>query len=77
VRREISKYITADMVRRIATAGADGRLLAVNTTNLDAGTPRVFDLVAEAKRAAESDQLTAFTASCSPRQGSPARFRSG
>jgi hypothetical protein len=45
------------MVRRIATSGADGRLLLVNTTNLDFGTSRVFDLVAEARRATESGQL--------------------
>jgi Patatin-like phospholipase len=48
--REVRKHITADMVRRIAKAGADVRILAVNTTNLDEGTPRVFDLVAEAQR---------------------------
>jgi Patatin-like phospholipase len=55
--REIRKHITADMVRRIAKAGADGRLLLVNTTNLDTGTSRVFDLVAEAQRTANSDEL--------------------
>src|SRR5215813_4465858 len=55
--REIRKHITADMVRRIAKAGADGRLLLVNTTNLDTGTSRVFDLVAEAQHAANSDEL--------------------
>ena len=55
--REMNKHITLDKVRRIAKAGADGRLLAVNTTDLDTGTPRVFDLVAEAQHAAESGQL--------------------
>jgi hypothetical protein len=45
------------MVRRIAQAGADGRLLLVNTTNLDHGTAHVFDLVAEARRAAESGEV--------------------
>jgi Patatin-like phospholipase len=55
--REIQKHITADMVRRIAKAGADGRLLLVTTTNLDTATPRVFDLVAEAQRAADSGEL--------------------
>ena len=55
--REMRKHITPDMVRRIAKAGADGRLLAVNTTNLDTGTSRVFDLVAEAQRAADSGQV--------------------
>ena len=66
-----------DMLRRIAKAGADGRLLVVNTTDLDVGQPRVFDLVAEAQRAADSGQSsTAFTTSCSPRRESLARFRS-
>ena len=55
--REIRKHITADLLRRIAKAGADGRILAVNTTNLDTGTSRVFDLVAEAQRAADSEQV--------------------
>jgi predicted acylesterase/phospholipase RssA len=55
--REIRKHITLDMVRRIAKEGADGRILDVNTTNLDDATARVFDLVAEAQRAADSGQL--------------------
>ena len=55
--REMRKHITADMVGRIAKAGADGRLLLVNTTNLDTGTSRVFDLVAEAQRGANSAEL--------------------
>jgi Patatin-like phospholipase len=55
--REIRKYITVDMLRRIAKAGADGRLVAVNTTNLDEATSRVFDLVAEAQRAADTGQV--------------------
>jgi Patatin-like phospholipase len=55
--REMRKHFTADMVGRIAKAGVDGRLLLVNTTNLDTGTSRVFDLVAEAQRAADSGEL--------------------
>jgi hypothetical protein len=55
--REMRKYITVDMLRRIAKVGADGRLLAVNTTNLDEATSRVFDLVAEAQRAADTGQV--------------------
>jgi Patatin-like phospholipase len=55
--REMREHITLDLVRRVAKAGSDGRLLAVNTTNLDSATSRVFDLVAEAERAAESGQL--------------------
>ena len=55
--RQIRDHLTMDMVRRIAEAGADGRILAVNTTNLDDASPRVFDLVAEAQRAVESGNL--------------------
>jgi hypothetical protein len=55
--REMRKHITRDMARRLAEAGSDGRLLAVNTTNLDDATSRVFDLVVEAKRAADSGDL--------------------
>lgn len=55
--REIRKHITLDMLGRITKAGADGRLLLVNTTELDVGQPRVFDLVAEAQRAADSAEL--------------------
>src|SRR5215475_736666 len=55
--REIRKHITLDMVRRVAKAGADGRILDVNATNLDDATARVFDLVAEAQRAADSCDL--------------------
>ena len=55
--REVREQVTLDMVRRIAEAGADGRMLLVNTTNLDDASARVFDLVAEARRAAESGQL--------------------
>src|SRR5215475_708202 len=55
--REMRKHITPAMLRRIAQAGADGRLLAVNTTDLDTGTSRVFDLVAEAQRAVAAGQV--------------------
>jgi hypothetical protein len=55
--REMRKHVTLAMLGRIVQAGADGRLLAVNTTNLDTGTSRVFDLVAEAQRAVASGQV--------------------
>jgi hypothetical protein len=55
--REMRKHVTLAMLGRIAQAGADGRLLAVNTTDLDTGTARVFDLVAEAQRAVASGQV--------------------
>jgi hypothetical protein len=77
LKREIHDHMTLDMVRRIAKAGGDGRVLAVNTTNLDEATSRVFDLVAEAQGATDSGQVDAFTTSCSPQRGFPAYFRSG
>lgn len=55
--RELRQQITMDMIRRIAKAGADARVLVVNTTNLDDAGPRVFDLVEEAQRAADSGEL--------------------
>jgi hypothetical protein len=55
--REMRRHITMEMVRRIAKVGADGRMLVVNTTNLDDAGPRVFDLVEEAQRAADSGEL--------------------
>jgi Patatin-like phospholipase len=55
--REMREHINLDKLRQIAKAGADGRLLAVNTTNLDLGQSRVFDLVAEAQYALESGNI--------------------
>lgn len=52
--REVRTALSPQSVRRIEEAGADGRLLAVSTTNLDDGSPRVFDLVAESQRARQS-----------------------
>ena len=45
------------MVRQIVEAGSDGRILAVNTTNVDDGSQRVWNLVAEARRAVETDDV--------------------
>ena len=50
--REVDAAFTMETARRIEEAGADGRVLMVNTTNIDDGSPRVFDLVAEARRGA-------------------------
>jgi Patatin-like phospholipase len=55
--REMRSHITMELVRRIVSAAADGRLVAVNTTNLDDGTSRVFDLGAEAQRAVAENNL--------------------
>lgn len=55
--REMREHINLDKLRQITKAGADGRLLAVNTTNLDVGQSRVFDLVAEAQQAVDSGNV--------------------
>ena len=55
--RELKTALTADTAKRIEQAGADGRVLAVSATNIDDGSPRVFDLVAESKRARETGDL--------------------
>ena len=55
--REMRNNLTMDVIRRIAEGGAEGRILAVNTTNLDEGTSQVFDLVAEAQHALDSGRL--------------------
>jgi predicted acylesterase/phospholipase RssA len=54
--RDIHKTLDEAMLRRIVEAGNDGRLLAVNTSNLDFGEMRAWDLVAEAKRALETGE---------------------
>jgi predicted acylesterase/phospholipase RssA len=41
-------------MRRLVEAGKDGRLLAVNTSNLDFGDMRAWDIVAETNRALET-----------------------
>lgn len=55
--RAMRKHLTVDMIRRIAQAGADGRVLVVTATNLDDATSRVFDLVEEAQHALDSGRL--------------------
>jgi predicted acylesterase/phospholipase RssA len=58
--RELRANVSQDMIKSIADKGATGRFLAVNTTNVDDGEPRVFDLVAESKRAVETGHYDRF-----------------
>ena len=55
--RAMRTHLTVDMIRRIAKAGADGRMLVVTATNLDHAMSRVFDLVEEAQHAVDSGRL--------------------
>ena len=52
--RTLRDTLTVETLRRIAKAGVNGRILAVSTTNVDEGTSRVFNLVAEAERAVDT-----------------------
>jgi hypothetical protein len=49
--RELRSAFDRPMLERIAAEDATGRLLLVNTTNVDLGQMRAWDLVAEARRA--------------------------
>jgi predicted acylesterase/phospholipase RssA len=50
----VRAHVTLELLRRIVAAEGGGRLLLVNTTNLDDSSSRVFDLVVEARRAVDS-----------------------
>jgi hypothetical protein len=56
--REVREALSPEFVARVATRGGEGRVLAVNTTNLDLGVPRVFFLVPEAQNATATGDLT-------------------
>jgi hypothetical protein len=49
--REMSTKLDRPMLERIAAEGATGRNLLVNTTNIDLGEMRAWDIVAETKTA--------------------------
>src|SRR4029450_11736628 len=72
--REMRENVNAEMVRKIAAAGADGRVLAVNTTNVDDGVPHVFDLVAEARHAIDSGNYDRFQQIMLASAGIPGAF---
>lgn len=55
--RDIRATLDVAMLRRLVEAGAGGRILAVNTSNLDFGEMRAWDLVEEARRALETGDL--------------------
>src|SRR5205814_3107611 len=51
--RTLKEIITPEMIQRIAAQEDAGRLLFVNTTNLDDASPKVWYLVPEAHRAVQ------------------------
>ena len=62
------------MVARIADPDNAGRLLFVNTTNLDDGSPRVFYLVPEARRAVETADVSRLQSILLASAGIPGGF---
>jgi hypothetical protein len=72
--RELKENVTPDVIKQIADRGADGRVLAVNTTNLDYGAPRVWDLVAEAQRAVQTGDVDRFRTILLASAGIPGAF---
>jgi hypothetical protein len=58
--REVKENVTPQMIARIAAHEQEGRLLFVNTTNLDDATPHVFYLVPEAQRAVKTGDFDRF-----------------
>jgi predicted acylesterase/phospholipase RssA len=54
--RDIRETLDVAMMRRLVEDGKDGRILAVNTSNLDFGEMRAWDLIAETRRALETGE---------------------
>jgi hypothetical protein len=54
--RELRGALDRAVLERLVAAGATGRTLLVNTTNVDLGDNRTWDLVAEAKAALAGDE---------------------
>lgn len=52
--RQLKNTVDRAMVERLAAEQASGRALLVNTTNIDLGDNRVWDLLAEARKALDS-----------------------
>lgn len=55
--RELRGAVDVTFAERLAAEGARGRLLVVNTTDLDQGRAQAFELASEAKRAVDSNDI--------------------
>ncbi len=56
--REIDEVISDDFIRRVAEESAEGRVLLINTTNLDDGSPQPFRWGREAQAAVAAHDPT-------------------
>jgi hypothetical protein len=54
---EMRSTLDKQMMQRIVDAGKDGRILAVNTSNLDFGQMHAWDIVAESQHALDTNNL--------------------
>jgi len=58
--REVRETINCDLVRGIACGAEQHRLLLIETTNLDRGTRRLWNITAEAQRVTAGESLSRF-----------------
>jgi hypothetical protein len=56
--RDLKQSVDLAFAQRIVDEGNSGRILTVNTTNLDDASPRVFSLVIEARRAVKDRDMS-------------------
>jgi hypothetical protein len=73
--REVRDNFNEELIQRIAAESENyGRLLFVNTTNLDDGAPHVWYLVPEARRAVETGNYDRFQQILLASSGIPGAF---
>lgn len=72
--REIDAVITQEFAERVARAGDEGRVLIINTTNLDDGSPQPFRWAMAARDAVEKHDLTRLRNILLASSGVPAAF---
>ncbi len=72
--RELRKSADAATIHRIADEAATGRVLVMNTTNVDDGTMRVWDVGAEAQRAVANNDIDRIQKIMLASSGIPAAF---
>ncbi|HEY2337469.1 MAG TPA: patatin-like phospholipase family protein [Burkholderiales bacterium] len=72
--RDLRSALDRPMLERIASQGAGGRALLVNTTNIDFGQMKAWDLVEEARRAVAGGDEDGFRQILLASAGIPAVF---
>lgn len=72
--RELRTHVNREMVQRIAAESEKGRLVMVNTTDLDAGEQRVWDLSAVGRECMEKGDIEKFHQVLLASSGIPGAF---